>query len=112
MANTFNNQLTASIGDGSTEIYSGANLDASGDVGIIVGLMICNDHASDDTQVTVMHKVSSTEVELVKLVKIPANTSLELCRGNKFVLKNGESLTALKSGGSANAMVSVLEITS
>ena len=113
MANTFNNQVTAAIGTTSTEIYTGTNLDASGDVGIVIGLIVSNDHASDDTQVTVFHKASGgTETEIMKLVKIPVNTSLELCRGNKFVLKNGEKLTALRSGGSANAMVSILEITS
>lgn len=114
MANTFNNQVTAAIGTGSTEIYTGTNLDASGDVGIVIGLIVSNDHATDDTQVTIMHKASGgAETEVAKLVKIPVNTSIEFCRGNKFVLKNGEKLTALRSSsGTANAMVSILEITS
>ena len=114
MANTFNNQVTSAINTSSTEIYTGANLDASGDVGIVIGLIVSNDHATDDTQVTIMHKASGgTETEVAKLVKIPVNTSIEFCRGNKFVLKNGEKLTALRSSnGTANAMVSVLEITS
>ena len=51
MANTFNNQVTT-INTTSTEIYTGTNLDASGDVGIVIGLILSNDHATDDTQVT------------------------------------------------------------
>ena len=114
MANTFNNQVTSAINTTSTEIYTGTNLDASGDVGIVIGLIVSNDHATDDTQVTIMHKAAdTTETEVAKLVKIPVNTSIEFCRGNKFVLKNGEKLTALRSSsGTANAMVSILEITS
>ena len=117
MANTFNNQVTSAINTSSTEIYTGTNLDASGDVGIVIGLIVSNDHATDDTQVTIMHKASTAdggaETEVAKLVKIPVNTSIEFCRGNKFVVKNGEKLTALRSSsGTANAMVSVLEITS
>ena len=114
MANTFNNQVTSAINTSSTEIYTGTNLDASGDVGIVIGLIVSNDHATDDTQVTIMHKASDdTETEVAKLVKIPVNTSIEFCRGNKFVVKNGEKLTALRSSsGTANAMVSILEITS
>ena len=114
MANTFNNQVTSVINTSSTEIYTGTNLDATGDVGIVIGLIVSNDHATDDTQVTIMHKASDdTETEVAKLVKIPVNTSIEFCRGNKFVVKNGEKLTALRSSsGTANAMVSILEITS
>ena len=50
---------------------------------------------------------------LINQVKIPTNTSLELCRGNKFVVKKDESLHALRTGGTAStAMISILEITS
>ena len=55
---------------------------------------------------SMVEEFGSSKVELV-------NTSIEFCRGNKFVLKNGEKLTALRSSsGTANAMVSILEITS
>jgi hypothetical protein len=37
--------------------------------------------------------------------------TLEVCRGNKFVLANNETLVGTVTGGTANAMISALEIT-
>ena len=191
MANTFNNSIIKSIGTSTlTEVYSGSNLDASGDVGIVVGMLYSNTGASD-TQITTYHTAegvsvtpssdsglkftasntftagdavvfsttgslpgnisantiyyviaggltssvfyvsttsggsavahssngSNTSVHLLvpflNTVSIPKNTALELCRGNKFVMKKGESLNAVRTGGaSATATISVLEITS
>ena len=191
MANTFNNSVIKSIGTSTlTEVYSGSNLDASGDVGIVVGMLYSNTGASD-TQITTYHTAegvsltpssdsglkftasntftagdpvvfsttgslpgnisantiyyvisggltssvfyvsttsggsavahssngSNTSVHLLvpflNTVSIPKNTALELCRGNKFVIKKGESINALRTGGaSATATISVLEITS
>lgn len=109
MANTFNNTTTASIGtSGSVStLYTAPNND-SGDRTVVVGLLLSNTHASSDVEITVKHG----SVILLNAVTIPVNTSLEVCRGNKFVLKNNEAITAFKgSNGTASAMVSVLEIT-
>ena len=191
MANTFNNSVNKAISTTGTQIYSGSNLDATGDVGIVIGMLVSNTGTSD-TQISAYHvgsanaiasvtdssgllittssghgmvegdsivftttgtfptnitaetvyyvkyvntttfKIATTSggtavaysaagsntsfhsaMPLINQVKIPTNTSLELCRGNKFVVKKDESLHALRTGGTAStAMISILEITS
>lgn len=191
MANTFNNSVNKAISTTGTQIYSGSNLDATGDVGIVIGMLVSNTGTSD-TQISAYHVGSAnaissvtdssgllvttssphgmvegdpivftttgsfptnitaetiyyvkyvntttfniattsggtavaysaagsntsfhSSVPIINLIAIPKNTSLELCRGNKFVIKKDESLHALRTGGTAStAMVSILEITS
>ena len=105
MANTFNNNTTVTLGTDTT-LYTAPNTNAV-DRAIIVGLLLTNTHATDDVQITLKH---GTDV-ILNAVKVPVNTALEVCRGNKFVLANNETLVGTVTGGTANAMISALEIT-
>ena len=105
MPSTFDNAVTTLSGT-SANIYAGPT-SASTDRAIIIGCTVTNTHASDDATVTVYKDTH----ELFNAIKIPANTSLEVCRGNKFVLKQNENLKAKVTAGSAKTMVSALVIT-
>ena len=105
MASTFDNNVFTLTGS-SSNIYAGPT-SASTDRAIIIGCTIANTHASDDATVTIYLNTN----EIVSGVKIPANTSLELCRGNKFVLTQNDNLKGKVTTGSAKATVSALVIT-
>ena len=105
MANTFNNNATVTLGTDTT-LYTSPNTNDA-DRAIVVGLLLSNTHATDEVQVTLKH---GTDV-ILNAVRIPVNTALEVCRGNKFVLANNETLVGTVTGGTANAMISALEIT-
>ena len=105
MANTFNNNATVTLGTNTT-LYTAPNTNDA-DRAIVVGLLLSNTHATDEVQVTLKH---GTDV-ILNAVRIPVNTALEVCRGNKFVLSNNETLVGTVTGGTANAMISALEIT-
>ena len=105
MANTFNNNTTVTLGTDTT-LYTAPNTNAA-DRAIVVGLLLTNTHATDEVQITLKH---GTDV-ILNAVRIPVNTALEVCRGNKFVLANNETLVGTVTGGTANAMISALEIT-
>lgn len=106
MANTFNNNTTVALGSTDTTLYTAPNTN-SADRSIIIGLLLSNTHATDEVQVTLKR---GTDV-ILNAVRIPVNTALEVCRGNKFVLANNETLVGTVTGGTANAMISALEIT-
>ena len=105
MPSTFDNN-TATLSGTSANIYAGPT-GASGDRAIIIGCTITNTHASDEATVTVYLGTH----EILNAVKIPASTSLEICRGNKYVLKQNENLKAKVTAGSAKTTVSALVIT-
>ena len=113
MANTFKNALTGITNTNQTSCYTAPS--SSGNVGIVVGLLLSNDDTSNDTTATVAitDTSASATTNILKDVTIPQNTALEVCRGNKFVLEAGDILKVTKgSGGSGlNVTVSVLEIT-
>ena len=105
MASTFDNAVTTLSGS-SANIYAGPT-SASTDRAIIIGCLVTNTHATDEATVTVYKDTH----EILNAVKVPVNTSLEICRGNKFVLKQNENLKAKVTAGSAKTMVSALVIT-
>ena len=103
--NTFNNNATVTFTTDTT-LYTSPNTNDA-DRAIVVGLLISNTHATDEVRVTLKH---GTDV-ILNAVRVPVNTALEVCRGNKFVLKRNETLVGTVTGGTANAMISSLEIT-
>jgi len=113
MPNTFKNSITNITNTNQTSCYTAPS--SSGDVGIVVGLLISNDDASNDTTATVAITDTSASAtrNILNTVTIPQNTALEVCRGNKFVLEAGDILKVTKgsSGSGLNITVSVLEIT-
>ena len=105
MASTFNNQ-TADLTNSPANIFTGPTANAA-DRAIVIGCNISNTHASDDATITLYKDTH----EILTNVKVPANTSLELCRGNKYVLGQSENLKAKVTTGSAKTFVSALVIT-
>ena len=114
MANTFKNAFAELTDTSQGTVYTAPS--SSGNVGIVIGLMLSNNDASNDTTATVSitdSSDSSNEVVILKDVAIPKNTALEVCRGNKFVLMAGDILKVTKgsSGSGLNVSVSTMEIT-
>lgn len=114
MANTFKNAFAELTDTNQGTVYTAPS--GSGNVGIIIGLLLTNNDASNDTSATVSitdSSDSSNEVVILKDVTIPKNTALEVCRGNKFVLMASDVVKVTKgsSGSGLNVTLSTLEIT-
>jgi len=77
---------------------------ASGTTDVVIGLLVCNAHATDTATVDV--ELSDTKVG--GGVKIPAGGSVEFCTG-KFVLEAGDKVEVAPTGGTVLSYLSVLE---
>ena len=120
MANDFKSQVKADIS---------TNTGASGDVvyttpagagssaleSIVIGISICNKNSSERTVGIFLDNYDATnDGYIVKDLKVPGNTTVEIMQGNKLVLMNngsaGDIIRAEASAGSSiDVVLSVLE---
>lgn len=120
MANDFKRQVKADIS---------TNTGASGDVvyttpagagssaleSIVIGISICNKNSSERTVGIFLDNYDATnDGYIVKDLKVPGNTTVEIMQGNKLVLMNngsaGDIIRAEASAGSSiDVVLSVLE---
>ena len=95
---------TVPAGAGSTALES-----------IIIGISICNKNASERTVgIFLDHLDGSSDSYVVKDLKVPGNTTVEIMQGNKIVVQNngttGDVIRAEASAGSSiDVVLSVLE---
>lgn len=95
---------TVPAGSGSTALES-----------IIIGISICNKNASERTVgIFLDHLDGSSDSYIVKDLKVPGNTTVEIMQGNKIVVQNngttGDVIRAEASAGtSIDVVLSVLE---
>ena len=93
MANTFKNAIKSNVSNGSYDsLYTAPS--SSGNTAIILGLALANKTTS---AVTVKVQITDTSasnatIQLLEDVSIPANTTLEVLGGQKYVLEAGDIL--------------------
>ena len=113
MANTFKNAIKPNV------TTTGSNYDTlytapAGATSIILGLALANKTTSADTvkvQITDT-SASNATIQLLEDVSIPANTTLEVLGGQKYVLETGDSLRVQAGTGTAiDAFLGVMERT-
>ena len=109
MANTFKNASVANVANGS---YS--TLYTSATTTVVLGLSLANKTTNAVTiqcQFTDASDSNATR-QLLENVSIPANTTLELFAGQKYILEAGDILKLKAGTGSAiDAVLGVMQIT-
>ena len=113
MANTFKNAIKSNVNNGSYHpLYTAPS--GSGNTAIILGLALANKTTS---AVTVKVQITDTSasnatIQLLEDVSIPANTTLEVLGGQKYVLEAGDILKVQAGTGTAiDAFLGVMERT-
>jgi hypothetical protein len=106
---SFKNASKVSVSDSSVDtLYTAPSLTTS----IVLGVAIAN-KTSNVVAVTLSFTdtSASTTTQMIPAVQIPANTTLEVLAGQKYILEAGDSLKALASVASAiDITMGVLEL--
>ena len=113
MANTFKNAIKSNVNNGSYHsLYTAPS--SSGNTAIILGLALANKTTS---AVTVKVQITDTSasnatIQLLEDVSIPANTTLEVLGGQKYILETGDVLKVRAGTATAiDAFLGVMERT-
>jgi len=112
MANTFKNAIKSSVNNaGYDALYTAPS--SSGNTAIILGLALANKTTSAVTvKVQINDTSASATIQLLEDVSIPANTTLEVLGGQKYVLEAGDILRVRAGTGTAiDAFLGVMERT-
>jgi hypothetical protein len=120
MANDFKRQVKADIstntGASGDAVYTTpAGAGSSALESIVIGISICNKNSSERTVGIFLDNYDATnDGYIVKDLKVPGNTTVEIMQGNKLVLMNngsaGDIIRAEASAGSSiDVVLSVLE---
>ena len=110
MANTFKNAIKSNVGSGSYDsLYTAPTSTTS----IILGLALANKTTSAVTvKVQITDAAPSGTIQLLEDVSIPANTTLEVLGGQKYVLEAEDILKVQAGTGTAiDAFLGVMERT-
>ena len=113
MANTFKNAIKSNV------TTTGSNYDTlytapAGATSIILGLALANKTTSSVTVKVQVADASGSNpvIQLLEDVSIPANTTLEVLGGQKYILETGDILKVRAGTGSAiDAFLGVMERT-
>ena len=110
MANTFKSAQVANVANGS---YSVLYTTPSSTTTVVLGLSLANKTTSAKTvQVQMRDASASADFQLLENVSIPANTTLEVFAGQKYILETGDILKVKASAGSAiDAVLGIMQIT-
>ena len=117
MANTFKNAIKKDVTTTSSnydELYTAPS--SSGNTAIILGLALANKTTSAVTVKVQIDDFSDSSasgtIQLLEDVSIPANTTLEVLGGQKYVLEAGDKLKVRAGTGTAiDAFLGVMERT-
>ena len=113
MANTFKNAIkpnVTNIGSNYDDLYTAP----AGTTSIILGLALANKTTSSVTVKVQVADASGSNpvIQLLEDVSIPANTTLEVLGGQKYVLEAGDILKVQAGTGTAiDAFLGVMERT-
>tara|TARA_E500000081_G_scaffold152615_1_gene185156 strand:+ start:2182 stop:2514 length:333 start_codon:yes stop_codon:yes gene_type:complete len=110
MANTFKNAIKSNVNNGS---YHPLYTAPSSTTSIILGLALANKTTSAVTvKVQITDAAPSGTIQLLEDVSIPANTTLEVLGGQKYVLEAEDILKVQAGTGTAiDAFLGVMERT-
>ena len=110
MANTFKNASVANVANGSYSLL----YTSTGATSVVLGLSLANKTTNAVTvqcQFTDSSDSNATR-QLLENVSIPANTTLEVFAGQKYILEAGDILKVKAGTGSAiDAVLGVMQIT-
>tara|TARA_B100000287_G_scaffold63831_1_gene55393 strand:- start:1409 stop:1741 length:333 start_codon:yes stop_codon:yes gene_type:complete len=110
MAETFKNASLVSVSNSSDATLYTAPASATT---IILGVAIANKTTTDSTcKILFTDTSASTTTELIPTVTIPANTTLEVLAGQKYILETGDILKARAGAATTiDVTIGVLELT-
>lgn len=115
MANDFKRFVVADVGTSTgasgNAIYTvPAGAGSTALESIVIGISICNKNASERTVGIFLDNLSgSSDVYIVKDLKVPGNTTVELMAGNKIVVQhNGTAGDVLRSEASSSSSIDVV----
>jgi len=108
MANTFKLKTKANVGVTTTNVYV---VPASTST-TVIGITLANTSGSSINVGVAVTRASADDVKLLDSIPIPQGSSLEVMAGNKLVLEETDSVTALSDvASSLDVAVSILEMT-
>ena len=110
MANTFKNASVANVANGSYSLL----YTSTGTTTVVLGLSLANKTTNAVTVQCRFTDVSDSNAtrQLLENVSIPANTTLEVFAGQKYILETGDKLELQCNTGSAlDAVLGVMQIT-
>jgi len=115
MANDFKRFVVADVGTSTgasgNAIYTvPAGAGSTALESIVIGISICNKNASERTVGIFLDNLSgSSDVYVVKDLKVPGNTTVELMAGNKIVVQhNGTTGDVLRAEASNASSIDVV----
>ena len=109
MANTFNNNLTTSVGTTLTEVYSTNSLTKA----TVIGINISNNTENTIVADIVLENETAVQGSIVTRARIPAGTSLAAMGGDQklVMVENNKLYVKTNVDNSSDVVVSVLEMT-
>jgi len=108
MAEVFKNASLVNVSDSSAQtLYT-----ASSVTGIVLGVALANKSANTvGITLNFNDSSASTSTEMLSNVQIPGNTTLEVLAGQKYILEDGDSLSAQSdTASSIDITMGVLEL--
>ena len=108
MANTFKLKTKASVGVTTQNVY----VVPAATTTTVIGITLANVSGSSINVGIGVTRASTDDVNLLKTVPIPQGSSLEVMAGNKLVLEETDTVTAISDvASSLDVSVSILELT-
>jgi len=109
MANTFKLKTKANVGVNTVGIYTAASPVTAT---VIIGVTLANVSGSSINVGIGITRPSADNVSLMKDVPLPQGSSLEFMSGNKIVLEQSDTVTAISdANNSLDVALTIMEVT-
>ncbi len=109
MANTFKLKTKASVGVTTVGIYTAASPVTAT---VIIGVTLANVSGSSINVGVGITRPSADNVSLMKDVPLPQGSSIEFMAGNKIVLEQSDTITAISDvNNSLDVALTIMEVT-
>ena len=109
MANTFKLKTKANVGVTTVGIYTAASPVTAT---VIIGVTLANVSGSSINVGVGITRPSSDDIHVLKDVPLPQGSSLEFMQGNKVVLEQNDTVTAVSDvNNSLDVALTIMEIT-
>ena len=109
MANTFKLKTKASVGVTTVGIYTAASPVTAT---VIIGVTLANVSGSSINVGVGITRPSADNVSLMKDVPLPQGSSIEFMQGNKIVLEQSDTITAISDvNNSLDVALTIMEVT-
>ena len=108
MANNFKLKTKANVGVTTVGIYTAPTSTTT----VVIGITAANVSASNINVGIGITRPSADDIEIAKNIPLPQGSSLEFMQGNKIVLEQNDTLTAMSDdNNSLDMAVTIMEIT-